>query len=469
MVGRAHFAEAGAAGFENVRDAETAADLDQFASGDDDLLAWAGGEMAEDKDEGGGAVVDDGGGGGAGGEGDGLLEVGGTGASFAGFQVEFEIGIPAGDRAEGGEGGEGERGAAEVGMSEDAGAVDDGLKALAGAGGEGLIEIGHDRVEVGDGGRGAKRGELLAEDVDDEGSGQIGWRDCVQESVDGRDGALGGRRHGGEGKDGRIFAGAGVDSRAFPGLSRGRRRSIEAGPMPPRSRVFPLVLLAGFLVGAGLLMAYRKSGGSGEAGAVTVDLPDGSKLRLWKASFGTNHEMVVGRLPEWDRLRWQFPWAQRVLGAPTERIRGGWSGDGLCLFYSWENELGFPKPPPPWFLSTSDEHGCVMNLDSGRGESDLRGTNISHQYSHLYPRRTAHFEARVGDLRRAASTIGTSPGTKPSPLHCAGMKRPGRLRRTSSGRRNRSLVRTKPGLSTRVRSRILECSRHLKGAEPFRA
>jgi hypothetical protein len=173
--------------------------------------------------------------------------------------------------------------------------------------------------------------------------------------------------------------------------------------MPPRSRVFPLVLLAGFLVGAGLLMVYRKSGEAAGAGVAIADLPDGSRLRLWKASFGTNHEMVLGRMPEWDGFRRKFPWAQRVLGAPTERIRGGWSGNGLCLFYSWEDEQGFPKPRPPWFSSTVDEHGCVMDLDSGRGESNLGGTNIAHQYSRLYPRRMAHFEARVGDEHGAST------------------------------------------------------------------
>lgn len=197
LVGGADFAQACAAGFEDFGDAEAAADLDQFSAGDDDFLAWAGGEVAKDEDERSSAVVDDGGGGGTGGDGDGLLEVSGAWAAFAGIEVQFEIGVTAGDRAEGGEGGSGEWGAAEVGMGENAGAVDDGLEALAGGGGEDLIEISDERFEVGDGGCGAEGGEMMAEDMDNEGAGQIRGGDGVQEPVDGRDGALGGRQHGG--------------------------------------------------------------------------------------------------------------------------------------------------------------------------------------------------------------------------------------------------------------------------------
>lgn len=168
--------------------------------------------------------------------------------------------------------------------------------------------------------------------------------------------------------------------------------------MPPRSRVFPWLLLAGFLVAAGLLMAYRKWGGSAGAGVVSANLPDGTRLRLWKATFGTNHELVLGRFPELDDLRRRFPVVQRVFGVPTERLRGGWNGDGLCLFYTGEDELGFPKPTLPWFTATVDEHGCVMGVDSGRGESRFGGTNFAHQYSRVYPRRIPRFEAQVGEL-----------------------------------------------------------------------
>ena len=58
-VGGADLAQPRAAGFEDFGDAETAADLDQFAARDDDFLFRAPREMPQHQDERRGAVVDD--------------------------------------------------------------------------------------------------------------------------------------------------------------------------------------------------------------------------------------------------------------------------------------------------------------------------------------------------------------------------------------------------------------------------
>jgi len=190
LVGGADFAEDGAAGFEDIGDAEAAADLDQFAAGDDDLGAGWGGEVAEDEDEGGGGIIDDGGGGGVGGEGEEVFDVGGAGSAFAGVEVEFEVAVTGGDIGEGEGGGLGEGGAAEVGVEEDAGAVDDRLEAVAGEGGEGGVQLGDERGEVGDLAGCAALVEAFADGVDDDGPGQRGRGERAEESVDGGNGAL---------------------------------------------------------------------------------------------------------------------------------------------------------------------------------------------------------------------------------------------------------------------------------------
>lgn len=64
FIGGADFDEFGAGFFEDVGDAEAAADFDELTAGDDDFFAF--GEGAEADHGGSGVVVDDGGGGGAG-------------------------------------------------------------------------------------------------------------------------------------------------------------------------------------------------------------------------------------------------------------------------------------------------------------------------------------------------------------------------------------------------------------------
>ena len=100
FVGGAGLDEAGSGGLEDFGDAEAAADLDEFAAGDDDLVVPGGAEgdeVAEGDDEGGGAVVDGGGFFRAEDGGEGGFEVGGARAALAGGEVELEVGVAGGD------------------------------------------------------------------------------------------------------------------------------------------------------------------------------------------------------------------------------------------------------------------------------------------------------------------------------------------------------------------------------------
>lgn len=129
FVGGSDFDELGTGGFEDVGDAEAAADFDEFAPGDDDFGFAFGDEGAEGEDEGGGAVVDDGGGFGLDEDGEGFFEEGSALATLAGGEVDLEVAVVGGDVVDGLGGAVAEGGAAEVGVDEDAGAVEDGLEA----------------------------------------------------------------------------------------------------------------------------------------------------------------------------------------------------------------------------------------------------------------------------------------------------------------------------------------------------
>lgn len=91
FIGGADFDEFRAGSFEDIGDAEAAADFDEFATGDDDFVAVVADEMAEGEDEGGGAVVDGGGGIGFEEDGEGGFEVAGAASAVAGGEVEFEV------------------------------------------------------------------------------------------------------------------------------------------------------------------------------------------------------------------------------------------------------------------------------------------------------------------------------------------------------------------------------------------
>ncbi len=187
-----------------------------------------------------------------------------------------------------------------------------------------------------------------------------------------------------------------------------------------RSWLFPVGLLLAVVVAAGLLRNYRRSGG--DRGGGVVEMSDGSRIRVWKASFGTNHELVLGRFPGLDGLRRQFRWVARVAGAPTDRVREGRSGNGLCLFYSWEDEMGLPKVNPPWVRAGYDEHGCRLVFSQGRGESSVRGTSIAHQFSALFPRRMAEFEVEMVETYGQSTGVVWIPIRSPHPWKGADWK-----------------------------------------------
>jgi hypothetical protein len=133
-VGAADFDEPGARALHDVGHPEGAADLDQLAPRDDDLLAL--GEGVEEQKDRRGVVVDDGGGFGAGE----LLQqfvdhVVPVAAAAAGHVV-FEGAGRAGGLDHRGDGFFGQHGAAEVGVQHGAAEVEDGLEPRRGAGGE---------------------------------------------------------------------------------------------------------------------------------------------------------------------------------------------------------------------------------------------------------------------------------------------------------------------------------------------
>ncbi len=134
FVGGAYFDEFGARSFEDFWDPESAANFDEFGSGDDDFVFAFLNKSAEGEDEGGGTVVDGGGSWGFEEAGEGGFEVAGAFSSGARGEVKFEVGVSGGDGLEGRGGSGSEWGASEVGVDEDSGAVDDGLEARVGEG-----------------------------------------------------------------------------------------------------------------------------------------------------------------------------------------------------------------------------------------------------------------------------------------------------------------------------------------------
>src|SRR5207244_3992349 len=121
-VGGPDLTQHGAADGHDFGDAEAAADLDELAARQDDL--FAGGQCPQHDDGGGGAVVDRRRRLGAGGAADPLTDGDLAGGAFAGGEVEFEVEVAAGGVVGGAGGGLGGRGAAEVGVQDDAGGVD---------------------------------------------------------------------------------------------------------------------------------------------------------------------------------------------------------------------------------------------------------------------------------------------------------------------------------------------------------
>ena len=175
-VGRAHLAQPRARLRHDVRHAESAADLDQLSARDDHLAAGCeGGEHEQGRR---GVVVGDHRGLGAGEPAEQALGVHVPCAAPPGLQVVLEVRVAGGQlgHASGGRGGQ--RGAAEVGMDDDAGGVDGAAERGPDARGEpragrgldgGGRLVGRGRGGAAGGHRGAQLVGRLAQRLDDEG------------------------------------------------------------------------------------------------------------------------------------------------------------------------------------------------------------------------------------------------------------------------------------------------------------
>lgn len=168
--------------------------------------------------------------------------------------------------------------------------------------------------------------------------------------------------------------------------------------------MFPLLLLVGVALGAGWLW-WRDPAAPRRLGEATVPLADGSRWVLWRASRGTNHEVVMGRLPALDPWRRNQAWVRQVAGPPTERVAGQAEPDSLCLFYSRERAGGGWDEDPPWVRALVDEHGCVLEAMPSRGQSQAHGIPIGYQTLTAFPRRAEVFGVEI------VSGAGANPGT----------------------------------------------------------
>ncbi len=129
LVSRTDFTQRRAAGFEDFRDAETTADLNEFAAGDDDFLFRVRREMPQNEHQCGSVVVHDSGGVSPAQEREIVFEIGRAAAAFAAGQIVFEVVVVRADLRQRFDCGRAERSATEVSVDDDAGAVDDRLDA----------------------------------------------------------------------------------------------------------------------------------------------------------------------------------------------------------------------------------------------------------------------------------------------------------------------------------------------------
>jgi hypothetical protein len=125
-VGGTDFAEDGATLLHDFGDAKAVADFDELAAGDDDFAATS--ECRKSDKDGSGAVVHNDSGFGASEALDQERKMNVALAAGAGGEIVLEIGITRGGLAELFEGRRSERGAAEIGVEDDAGSVDDGAE-----------------------------------------------------------------------------------------------------------------------------------------------------------------------------------------------------------------------------------------------------------------------------------------------------------------------------------------------------
>lgn len=120
-------------------------------------------------------------------------------------------------------------------------------------------------------------------------------------------------------------------------------------------------------------------------------------VRLWGTALGPRHECVLGRFPKLDLLRQKVPALQAILGEMTETITSGYQEEGLCVFYSGEDDLGDSREIRDWLVASYDEHGCRLPIESSRGEQMGGRRKIACQLLTVYPRRSESFEVLLGE------------------------------------------------------------------------
>ena len=162
-VGSADIHQGAAALSQHIGDAEAAADFHRLAAGYHHLAA--GGEGGEAEEQCGGVVVDDQGGLGAGNLPEQGLEVRLAGAAPSGGQVDFQVGVALRGGVGGVHCGPAQGGAAQVGMDDDAGGVDDRAGRRRDQGAHGGTDGSGDCVGIGRGGAGEDAGAGVGDGI----------------------------------------------------------------------------------------------------------------------------------------------------------------------------------------------------------------------------------------------------------------------------------------------------------------
>ena len=185
LVRGAHFTQLRAAGFKNFGNAEPAPNLDQLAAGNDDFLLLAGGKMPKHEQQRRGTVVGDGGGFRAAEQREIMFEISRPPAALAAGQVKFEIVVTGGDGLKRFDHGRTEWRAPEVGMNDDARAVNDGQDARRAQGVKGGTDARKHAVEVGNLFLRAQRSQFAADDGHDRWTRQINLAERLKDFLDG--------------------------------------------------------------------------------------------------------------------------------------------------------------------------------------------------------------------------------------------------------------------------------------------
>ena len=185
LVRGAHFPQLRAAGFKNFGNAEPAPNLDQLAAGNDDFLLLAGGKMPKHEQQRRGTVVGDGGGFRAAEQREIMFQISRAPASLAAGQVKFEIVVTGGGGLERFDHGRAERRAPEVGVNNNARAVDDRLDARRAQGVKGGTDAIEHAVEFGNLFLRAQRSQFAADDGHDRWTRQINLAERLKDSFHG--------------------------------------------------------------------------------------------------------------------------------------------------------------------------------------------------------------------------------------------------------------------------------------------